>query len=320
LQKLDKQIKSYNVGPNPYTWFTMDALEETWRNLQKIIKEREVELQKEQRRQEDNDKLRREFAKQANQFHAWLTETRTMMMETTGNMGLEEQLETLKRKANDIRANRGALKKIEDLGALLEDHLILDNRYTEHSTVGLAQAWDQLDQLAMRMQHNLEQQIQARNQSGVSEEALREFSMMFKHFDRDKVGRLDHQQFKSCLRALGYDLPMVEEGQPEPEFNRILDIVDPNRDGYVTLQEYMAFMISKETENIQSSEEIESAFRALSKEFRPYVTAEELYANLTPEQADYCIKRMKPYVDPMSGRSIPGALDYEEFVHQMFQA
>jgi len=33
--------------------------------------------------------------------------------------------------------------------------------YTEHSTVGLAQQWDQLDQLCMRMQHNLEQQIQA---------------------------------------------------------------------------------------------------------------------------------------------------------------
>ena len=66
----------------------------------------------------------------------------------------------------------------------------------EHSTVGLAQAWDQLDQLAMRMQHNLEQQIQARNQSGVSEEALREFSMMFRHFDKEKMGRLDHQQFK----------------------------------------------------------------------------------------------------------------------------
>ena len=50
--------------------------------------------------------------------------------------------------------------------------------------VGLAQQWDQLDQLGMRMQHNLEQQIQACNQSGVSEEALREFSMMFKHFDK----------------------------------------------------------------------------------------------------------------------------------------
>lgn len=104
------------------------------------------------------------------------------MMETSGS--LEQQLDMLKRKAQDIRIQRTQLKKIEDLGALLEEHLILDNRYTEHSTVGLAQAWDQLDQLAMRMQHNLEQQIQARNQSGVTEEALREFSMMFKHFDK----------------------------------------------------------------------------------------------------------------------------------------
>jgi len=104
------------------------------------------------------------------------------MMESSGS--LEEELEVLKRKAQEIRGQRGQLKKVEELGALLEEHLILDNRYTEHSTVGLAQAYDQLDQLAMRMQHNLEQQIQARNQSGVSEEALREFSMMFKHFDK----------------------------------------------------------------------------------------------------------------------------------------
>uniref|UniRef100_A0A1I8B6Y0 Spectrin alpha chain n=1 Tax=Meloidogyne hapla TaxID=6305 RepID=A0A1I8B6Y0_MELHA len=318
LQELDRQIKSFGVGPNPYTWFTMDALEETWRNLQKIIKERELELQKEHLRQEDNDKLRREFARQANDFHQWLADTRNEMMEASGS--LEQQLDSIRQKAQDIRSQRQKLKKVEDLGALLEEHLILDNRYTEHSTVGLAQAWDQLDQLAMRMLHNLEQQIQARNQSGVTEEALREFSMMFRHFDREKLGRLDHQQFKSCLRALGYDLPMVDEGQPEPEFQRILDVVDPNRDGYVTLQEFMAFMINKETENVRSSEEIEMAFRALSKELRPYVTAEELYANLTPEQAEYCIKRMKPYVDAVSGRTIAGALDFEQFVHSMFQS
>lgn len=56
------------------------------------------------------------------------------------------------------------------------------------------------------------------------------------------------------------------------------DVVDPNRDGYVSLQEYMAFMISKETENVQSSEEIENAFRAITASDRPYVTKEELYA------------------------------------------
>ncbi|XP_074042234.1 alpha Spectrin isoform X2 [Leptinotarsa decemlineata] len=317
LAALDQQIKLFNVGPNPYTWFNMEALEETWRNLQKIIAERDVELNKEAQRQDENDKLRKEFAKHANAFHQWLTETRTSMMEGSGS--LEQQLDATKRKAAEVRARRSDLKKIEDLGAILEEHLILDNRYTEHSTVGLAQQWDQLDQLGMRMQHNLEQQIQARNQSGVSEDALKEFSMMFKHFDKEKSGKLNHQEFKSCLRALGYDLPMVEEGQPDPEFDAILDVVDPNRDGYVSLQEYMAFMISKETENVQSSEEIEKAFRAITAGDRPYVTKEELYANLTKEMADYCVARMKPYLEPKTERPIAGALDYIEFTRTLFQ-
>lgn len=76
LEQLDKQIKSFNVESNPYTWFTMDALEETWRNLQKIIKERDAELFKEHQRQEGNDRLRREYASLANAFHQWLTDTR----------------------------------------------------------------------------------------------------------------------------------------------------------------------------------------------------------------------------------------------------
>ncbi|KAL7978493.1 hypothetical protein Chor_004310 [Crotalus horridus] len=299
LAELDRQIKSFRVASNPYTWFTMEALEETWRNLQKIIKERELELQKEQRRQEENDKLRQEFAQHANAFHQWIQETsiayrrvvhvyqyevgddlsgRSCMVEESGT--LESQLEATKRKHQEIRAMRSQLKKIEDLGAAMEEALILDNKYTEHSTVGLAQQWDQLDQLGMRMQHNLEQQIQARNTTGVTEEALKEFSMMFKHFDKDKSGRLNHQEFKSCLRSLGYDLPM-----------------------------YMAFMISRETENVKSSEEIESAFRALSSEGKPY--------NLSREQADYCISHMKPYMDS-KGRELPSAYDYIEFTRSLF--
>uniref|UniRef100_A0A668AXS8 Spectrin alpha chain, non-erythrocytic 1 n=1 Tax=Myripristis murdjan TaxID=586833 RepID=A0A668AXS8_9TELE len=307
LAELDRQIKSYQVVSNPYTWFTMEALEETWRNLQKIIKERELELQKEQRRQEENDKLRQEFAQHANAFHQWLQETRSCMVEESGT--LESQLEATKRKHQEIRAMRSQLKKIEDLGAAMEEALILDNKYTEHSTVGLAQQWDQLDQLGMRMQHNLEQQIQARY--------THTHTRLILHFDKEKSGRLNHQEFKSCLRSLGYDLPMVEEGEPDPEFESILDTVDPNRDGNVSLQEYMAFMISRETENVKSSEEIESAFRALSTENKPYVTKEELYQNLTKEQADYCLSHMKPYLDS-KGRELPSAFDFVEFTRSLF--
>merc|ERR1711983_634187 len=251
---------------------------------------------------EENDKLRKEFARLANSFYAWLTETRAQMMEGSGT--LEEQLAAVGIKAHEVAGRASDLRKIEDLGAILEEKLILDNRDTEHSTVGLAQQWDQLNQLGMRIRHNLEQQIQARNQCGVAEDALKEFSMMFRHFDKDKTGKLDHNAFKSCLRALGYDLPMVEDGEPEPEFVAILDVVDPNRDGFVTQQEYMAFMISKEIEN---------AFRAITNQERDYVTQEELYSNLSKEMADYCITRMKPYEDPRTEQGITGALDYVEF-------
>lgn len=39
----------------------------------------------------------------------------------------------------------------------------------------------------------------------------------------------------------------------------------------------MGFMISRETENVKSSQEVESAFAALSSEEKPYVTKQELY-------------------------------------------
>lgn len=48
------------------------------------------------------------------------------MMEGSGS--LEQQLEATKAKAGEVRARKADLKKIEDLGAVLEEHLILDNR------------------------------------------------------------------------------------------------------------------------------------------------------------------------------------------------
>ena len=56
--------------------------------------------------------------------------SRSAMMEGSGT--LEQQLEATRVKAQQVRDQRSELKKIEDLGQVLEEHLILDNRYTEH--------------------------------------------------------------------------------------------------------------------------------------------------------------------------------------------
>ena len=143
--------------------------------------------------------------------------------------------------------------------------LIHQFRYTEHTPVSLAQQWDQLRQMVMRIRHNLEQQIQARNMTGVTEEQLREFTSSFRsaftarfhlrhphfgcaqeqcwrlcclcswlicwcrYFDKDQNGKLEHHEFKACLRSQGYELQVLDQGQTDPQFEAILDQVDPNR-------------------------------------------------------------------------------------------
>lgn len=66
---------------------------------------------------------------------------------------------SFQRKQKEIQAMKRHLMKTGDLGDSLEEAVVLDIKY---STIGLAQQWDQLSQLGMEMQHNLEQQIQAK--------------------------------------------------------------------------------------------------------------------------------------------------------------
>lgn len=77
-------------------------------------------------------------------------------------------------------------------------------------------------------------------------------------------------------------------------------------------------MISRETENIQSSDEFEHAFRLIAEQDRPYVTTKELYANLSNEMADYCCQKMPRYVDPNTQRELDNAFDYIQYTNQLF--
>lgn len=58
----------------------MNVLEETWRNLQELIGDRENELEKESRRQDLNDELRQLFAEKANSFHRFVADTRFVLL------------------------------------------------------------------------------------------------------------------------------------------------------------------------------------------------------------------------------------------------
>jgi len=330
-----KDADQPNVSTNPYTWFTQPTLADTWTVVQKLVNEKDQELKREEERQKENENLRIEFAACANHFHDWLHKSRVQMLSEEGT--LEAQLESMKELNKSVQSKKSELVKIEELGTRLEEKLIFDNTHTEHGRIDVAQKFNQLEQLNMRMQHNLEEQIQVRNMTGVSEDTMNEFSIMFKHFDKNQTGKLEHEEFRSCLRSLGYDLrgssnqndeKMSQDSnvtqdsqevvsQENREFQAILDIVDPNHDGFVSLQEYMSFMISRETENVTSMQEVENAFKALSEEGKPYLTKQEIYQNMSKAQADFCVKEMKPYYDK-HGIEMLNAFDYVEFTKRVF--
>eukprot|EP00794_Sanderia_malayensis_P004599 gene4599-5202_t len=150
-----------------------------------MFQEREAKLEKEARRQDFNDELRLAFA------------TKASMVEISDD--LEHQLSFFKEKSVDIAERKDELNEIEDLGAQMEEALILDNK------------------------------------------------------------------------SLGYDLPMVEEGEHDPEFDAVISTVDPNGDG-------------------KQRDEVVDAFQAITEGgAKAHVTEEELYQALTREEAEYCM-------------------------------
>jgi spectrin alpha len=166
------------------------------------------------------------------------------------------------------------------------------------------------------MQHNLEQQIQAKNTIGVTEEQIKGYNETFRYFDTDRSGKLDYQELKSCLRSQSISFPVLEQGQTDPEFDKITRQLDPNGEGFVEMQAFLNFMISRETTKVQSSDEVVSAFKAAAGQ-KPYLTAEELKKALTPDQAEYCIRKMPAYVDS-EGNTVPNAYNYENFTLDLF--
>lgn len=281
LDSLDQQIKRFGNKSNPYTWHTMESIEKLWNNAQALITKRENSLKEELNRQEINDRLCVNYAEQANKFHDYLAGVRQAMNsdavsgQSSGDnkkSNLEQHLEQLKSISDNIRSNRKDLDSIENQVADLDSRGVDDiDRYTKHSIVKLSQLYDQLTNQNLRMQHNLQQQIQAMNDSGVSEEILRDIQIMFKHFDKDNTGLLEHGELKSCLRALGVNLSVPEDpAEPIPEFEAVLDKLDPNRDGKVSLNEYTSYMIQRETSKVSGTDNVIAAFKNIASTDKPY--------------------------------------------------
>ncbi|KAF3845266.1 hypothetical protein F7725_008429 [Dissostichus mawsoni] len=278
--EIAKIVQTYHVnmaGTNPYTTINPQEVNAKW-------DKRDQALIEEHARQQNNERLRRQFANQANVIGPWIQ----TKMELTHLSQYEKNIVNYKPKIDQLEGDH----------QLIQEALIFDNKHTNYTM--------ELLTTIARTINEIENQILTRDAKGISQEQLNEYRASFNHFDRDHSGTLGAEEFKACLISLGFDI--ANDAQGENEFSRIMSIVDPNRMGIVTFQGFIDFM-SRETADTDTADQVVASFKVLAGD-KNYILPDELRRELPPDQADYCIARMAPYTGP---DGVPGALDYMSF-------
>uniref|UniRef100_A0A8B9S5J7 Actinin alpha 1 n=1 Tax=Apteryx owenii TaxID=8824 RepID=A0A8B9S5J7_APTOW len=309
--EVSKIVQTYHVnmaGTNPYTTITPQEINGKWEHVRQLVPRRDQALMEEHARQQQNERLRKQFGAQANVIGPWIQ----TKMEEIGRISiemhgtLEDQLNHLRQYEKSIVNYKPKIDQLEGDHQQIQEALIFDNKHTNYTMEHIRVGWEQLLTTIARTINEVENQILTRDAKGISQEQMNEFRASFNHFDRDHSGTLGPEEFKACLISLGYDIG--NDAQGEAEFARIMSIVDPNRIGVVTFQAFIDFM-SRETADTDTADQVMASFKILAGD-KNYITVDELRRELPPDQAEYCIARMAPY---HGHDAVPGALDYMSF-------
>ncbi|XP_065756345.1 alpha-actinin-1 isoform X10 [Phocoena phocoena] len=291
LETIDQLYLEYAKRAAPFNnWMegAMEDLQDTFIvhtieeiQVRQLVPRRDQALMEEHARQQHNERLRKQFAAQANVIGPWIQ----TKMEEIGRISiemhgtLEDQLSHLRQYEKSIVNYKPKIDQLEGDHQLIQEALIFDNKHTNYTMEHIRVGWEQLLTTIARTINEVENQILTRDAKGISQEQMNEFRASFNHFDRG-----------------------------EAEFARIMSIVDPNRLGVVTFQAFIDFM-SRETADTDTADQVMASFKILAGD-KNYITVDELRRELPPDQAEYCIARMAPYTGP---DAVPGALDYMSF-------
>lgn len=309
LQEIQRISQQYGLTlqDNPYTTLSAQDIAHKWQEVQQLVPERDSTLQGEMLRQQNNERLRRQFAQKANLVGPWIEKHLDMVASVgVGKGTLENHLNTLKGIEKEVMAYKPNFNELERFNEEVQEAMIFENRHTQYTMETLRVGWEQLLTSIARNVNEVENQILTRDSKGITNAQMDEFRRSFFHFDKKYTKRLEPKEFKACLVSLGYNIKNDRQG--DADFQRIMAIVDPNNLGYVTFDAYVDFM-TRETTDTDTAEQVMQSFRILAGD-KPFITADILRRELPPDQAEYCIQRMAPYV---GHDAAPGSLDYMSF-------
>lgn len=308
LNALVTTMAEMGSSDNPYTTHTAQSVYEKWCSVLDAVPAYEENLNQELEKQQNHEALRVAFAEKANAVGAYIEQRSAELAELSieGKGTMEEQLEAMKAFQTETTAYQPEIEATEAANQALEAAIVFDNPHTQYTMDSVRSSWALLLAAINRALNETQNQILIRDSKGLSESQLSEYRQSFNHFDKDKSGQLDKNEFRACLLSLGYKLG--NDPTADPVYDKIWGDIDPNESGYVSFEAFVQFM-SKEMVDEDSADQVMASFKVLAGE-KPYITADELRRELPAEQAEYCIQRMAPYSGP---DAVEGALDYMSF-------
>uniref|UniRef100_A0A8C4KG07 Actinin alpha 2 n=1 Tax=Dromaius novaehollandiae TaxID=8790 RepID=A0A8C4KG07_DRONO len=187
--EVEKVIQSYNMrisSSNPYSTVTVEEIRTKWEKVKQLVPQRDQSLQEELARQHSNERLRRQFAAQANVIGPWIQtkmeEIARSSIEMTGP--LEDQMNQLKQYEHNIINYKTNIDKLEGDHQLIQEALVFDNKHTNYTMEHIRVGWELLLTTIARTINEVETQILTRDAKGITQEQMNEFRASFNHFDR----------------------------------------------------------------------------------------------------------------------------------------
>ncbi|XP_034757025.1 alpha-actinin-3b isoform X2 [Etheostoma cragini] len=133
-----KIAQTYGIklsGINPYTNLSPQDISTKWDTVKHLVPLRDQMLQEEVARQQANERLRRQFAAQANIIGPWIQtkmeEISHVSVDIAGS--LEEQMNSLKQYEHNIINYKSNMDKLEGDHQLSQESLIFDNKHTNYT-------------------------------------------------------------------------------------------------------------------------------------------------------------------------------------------
>mmetsp|Transcript_46350 Transcript_46350/g.75646 ORF Transcript_46350/g.75646 Transcript_46350/m.75646 type:complete len:865 (+) Transcript_46350:135-2729(+) len=300
IEGVARLLEQAGVVDNPYTRFAISALRDKWGLLDETLAEKrraggeELELQKQ------NEDLRREYASTAQGIKQWLTQLQNAVNTKTARGTKQDRIKALQ---DSLAEFVGQKSRIDDLKAL--DQKIVTAGITDIRALSIQtveKSADTLEKCIRETLRELESEV-ASTKVTIPPDQVKEITTSFHYFDKDFDGKLQLNEFMSCVQSLDVE---IDPAEVEKMFHK-----HASRQGDVEVIDMDGFLrwISTRLEETETKETIADAFRQLAKG-KPYIVPEDLRI-LRPDEIEFLLSKMP---------AVSAGYDFNAFILAIYES